>query len=153
MKTIIKVDVDRINFPTATIHARVGHSRSFCFVGVPQDVQDLFVRIFKPDGSYFDMPANPRPGGAWDCYVIGTCFPCVGSAHYELHGTDPMGNPTAVAYGLVNVGPFSVTTAPIEPGSVMTVERIPTRDGAMVQVLMVRDEAGAWVLDAVVEGR
>lgn len=148
----INLDSKRLNVPRVPIHPRLGHSFAVELVNAPDDVLDVFVRIFRPDGSYFDFPANERPNGVWLVYIIGTAFTTVGSSVYEIHATDARGNPTALGFGTVFVEPFSVTTTPIQPGAVITVAQIPTADGAMVQIRMVQDEVGQWVYEALVPG-
>ena len=131
------------------ICVRLGHSIRAAVKSVPDDVTDVFLRVFKPDGSYFDFPTNERPNGIHTVYVIGTAFPDVGESRYEVHASDALGNPTAIASGRLKILPFSVSSTPIAPGSTVTVAQIPTVDGAMVQIQMVRDEVGQWVYRAV----
>ena len=147
----VVVNARRLDWPLRAWHARVGHSFSARLHGVPGDVTGVFARVFRVDGSYSDFRANMRPNGEWLLYVIGTAFPSVGSARYELHGTDARGNATALGCGLLDVRGFSVTAEPVEPGAALTVAQIPTADGSFVQIRMVRDTSGEWVYEAVGE--
>jgi hypothetical protein len=147
----VVVNAKRLDWPLRAWHARVGHSFSARLHGVPGDVAGVFARVFRVDGSYSDFRANMRPNGEWLVYVIGTAFPAVGSARYELHGTDARGNAAALGCGLLDVRDFSVTAEPVEPGAALTVAQIPTADGSFVQIRMVRDTSGEWVYEAVGE--
>lgn len=151
VNAIINCNVMRLDRDAETIHARVGHSLRIAAKGVPSDVTGLFIRLFRPDGAYYDVPGNEHPNGIWTIYAIGTTVPSEGDSRYEIHASDAYGNPAAIARGRMKVLPFSTTGTPAEPGEVMTIAQIPTADGAMVQVRMVKDESGSWVYQAVVE--
>ena len=115
----VVVDTRRLDWPLQAWHARVGHSFSARIHGVPGDVTDVFARVFRVDGSYSDIKANMRPNGEWLVYVIGTAFPAVGSARYELHGTDAHGNAAALGCGFLDVRDFSASA---EPGVALAAE-------------------------------
>lgn len=143
----IKLNPERLNFPLSMIYARVGHSFVLLVEKVPEDCTDPFVRIFRPDGAYFDIPGNIGEDGCL-FYIIGTCFPFVGNAYYEIHATDASGNPTALGEGMLNIKPFSVSTDPMQPGAPVNVAQIPAAGGGYVQIRMVKDSAGEWVYEA-----
>jgi len=145
---IINCRTRNLGLDAETVTARKGHSIRVAVKSAPDDVTALFVRVFKPNGAYFDFPANMRPSGVWTCQIIGTAFPDEGEARYEVHATDSAGNPTAIATGALHVLPFSVTSTPIAPGATVTVAQIPAADGSMVQIQMVQDEVGQWVYRA-----
>lgn len=145
----VRVDAARLNFPLAPLHARAGHSFRMLLAGVPADVEGVYVRLFRPDGAYYDVRANEHAGGAWTAYAVGTCFPAAGRSSYEVHAEDARGNPTALGAGTLDVAPFSASSSPSEPGAPVRVCEIPTKDGALVQIRMVLDDAGEWVYEAV----
>lgn len=145
----VRVDVARLNFPLAPLHARAGHSFAVRLKGVPSDVRGVYVRLFRPDGAYYDIRANEHADGSWTAYAVGTCFPSEGASSYEVHADDAHGNPTSLGAGTLDVAPFSASTSPVEPGEAVRVCEIPTKDGALVQVRMVKDESGEWVYEAV----
>lgn len=149
LNAIITCRATRLGLDAETIEARVGHSSRIGLKCVPDDITRIVLRVFRMDGSYHDIPANRHPNGNCTVYVIGTCFPAVGTARYEVHALDARGNPTAIAAGKLVIAPFSVSTEPVSPGSEITVAQIPTADGAMVQIRMVQDESGQWVYQAV----
>lgn len=145
----VRVDAARLNFPLAPLHARAGHSFRVLLAGVPADVEGVYVRLFRPDGAYYDVRANEHASGAWTAYAVGTCFPAAGQSSYEVHAEDARGNPTALGAGTLDVAPFSASSSPSEPGAPVRVCEIPTKDGALVQIRMVLDDAGEWVYEAV----
>jgi len=149
LNALIELNPRRLGAQLVSMTARTGHSMRIALKGVPGDVTGVFLRIFKPNGAYFDFPCNEHPNGAWTVYVIGTAFPDQGDATYEVHATDALGHPTALGMGALSVLPFSVTSTPITPGSTVTVAQVPTSDGSFVQIQMVQDEVGQWVYRAV----
>lgn len=149
LNAIVTCRVARLGRDSETVEVRAGHSARIGIRGAPDDITRVVLRVFRPDGSYHDIPANRHPNGNCTAYVIGTCFPETGTARYEVHALDARGNPTAIAAGRLVVSPFSVSTDPIEPGAEISVAQVPTRDGAMVQIRMVMDELGNWVYQAV----
>ena len=149
INAIIHCQPGNLARPTAKLTARQGASFVLGAKNVPDDVTQVYLRIFRPDGAYYDIPGNAHAAGR-TFYAIGTCFPDVGSARWELHATDARGNPTALAFGPLEVLPFSAGGDPVTPGETVTVCQIPTADGAMVQVRMVLDETGHWTYQAVV---
>lgn len=149
---IVSVSPMRLDIQLARIHARIGHSAIIRIVRVPDDIQRLFLRVFKADHTYFDIPANEhKTPGVWTARVIGTCFPETGEVKYEVHAEDAEGNSTALGEGIVAIAAFSTTTSPVAVGSPVTVAQVPTPSGSMVQVQMVQDENGQWVFQAVTE--
>lgn len=121
-----------------TLQARFGSSFSLEIADVPQGVYDVFVRVFRAAAdAYFDCPASQNDNGDWDCYIIGTTFPDVGDAYYEIHATDAEGNPTSLGSGKVRIEPFSAGSSPIVQGSVVSVATLPDETGALHQVVAV----------------
>lgn len=145
---IINLAPSRLNFPLAPIYPRRGHSFVFDLRDAPADVTRLFVRIFRPNGAYFDVPANWHEDGRYTAYAIGTCFPDIGCCRYEIHASDYRGNPTALGEGIVTISDFSTTASPAETGEPVQVAQIPARGGGFVNVFMVCDEYGQWVYEA-----
>lgn len=145
----IELSPQRLVRPLATAFPRRGHSFVFAFTRAPADVIGLFVRVFRPNGAYFDVPANWHSELRYhSAYAIGTCFPDVGDARYEVHATDARGNPTALGAGALRIADFSTTASPAETGDPVQVAQIPARGGGFVNVLMVKDEHGQWVYEA-----
>lgn len=143
----IKLNAERLNFPLSMLYPRTGHSFRLLVEKVPSDCTSPFVRVFRPNGSYFDIPGNIGSSGV-TFYIIGTCFPDAGSAKYEIHATDSEGNPTALGEGLLEIKLFSTTTTPVTPGTPVQVAQIPAQGGGVVQIQMVQDSVGEWTYQA-----
>ena len=147
---IVDCDVARLDVPLRPWKARQGHSFVALFRRVPADVQGFFVRVFKADGSYFDIAGHEHQDGGWTVRLSAACFPNVGESRYEVHATAADDEPTAIGEGRLVVESFSITTTPTEPGAVQQVAELPTTDGGTVQVVMVYED-GAWKMRAVTE--
>lgn len=147
---IVDCDITRLNAPLRPFFARQGHNFVVLFRRVPADVTRLFVRVFKGDGSYFDVTGHEHRDGCWTARVPAACFPAVVESKYEVHATAADDQPAAIGEGRLLVQSFSVTTTPTEPGAVQQVAELPTEDGGTVQVVMVYDD-GAWKMRAVTE--
>ena len=143
----IDCDVVRLDFPLRTWKARQGHNFVARFRRVPADVLGLFVRVFRENDAYFDVTGVESPDGGWTVRVPGVCFPAVGDFRYEVHSTASDGQPAAIGEGRIAVAPFSVTSTPIEPGTVQEVAQIPCEGGGFVQVVMKWD-GFEWMLEA-----
>ena len=147
MNARIKLNPERLNFPLPMIYARTGHSFRILAEKFPEDCTAPYIRVFRPDGAYFDIPGNIGEDGCI-FYIIGTCFPLVGHASYEIHATDSEGNPTAIGEGKLEIKTFSASSSPLEPGRPVNIAQIPAKGGGFVQVRMVQDETGEWVYEA-----
>lgn len=144
----VECDVGHLYRQPAKLFARQGASYVLAAKRIPGDLTQVFLRVFRPDGAYHDIMGNEHPFYR-SFYVIGTCFPQAGEAYWEIHATDARGNPTAVASGPLVIHPFSAGGVPVKPGDTIPVCQIPTPDGAMVQVQMVKDETGHWTYQAI----
>ena len=136
--TTIRVNAEDLHVATPTLKARFAASHGVKLVNVPQEANDLYLRVFKPDGqSYFDCPASQDGNGDWQCVVLGTCFPSVGRGHYEIHCVDESGNWTSLGRGEVLIDPFSIGGEPITAGSVISVATLPDKQGRLHRVVAV----------------
>lgn len=128
----IELQPDRLNCHLAKMNARQLHSFTARLVNVPTDVTSVVLRVFRPAlGGFYDIPVSLRPNGSTGiAYVIGTCFPEVGEAKYEVHAYDAHGNATALGVGLLSVDPFSATGEPLSIGEERPVMTIQDRSGA-----------------------
>lgn len=145
----VDCDVSRLDFPLRAWKARQGHNFVALFRRVPADVMDLFVRVFRANGAYFDVQAHEHQGGEWTVRIPATCFPAVGDFKYEVHATASDDQPAAIGEGRLVVDAFSSGSAPTE-GEVRQVAELPTEDGGTVQVVMVYED-GAWTMRVVTE--
>ena len=148
INTIVDCDVSRLNFPLRTFFARQGHNFVALLKRVPADVTNLFVRVFRENGAYFDITAHEHPGGEWSCRIPAACFPSAGEFQYEVHATAADDQPTAIGEGSLSVSPFSTTTTPIAVGTVQEVAQLPCAGGGFVQVVMKWD-GYEWMPEAV----
>ena len=148
----VDCDITRLNAPLRPFFARVGHSFVALFRRVPADTTGVFVRLFKEDGSYFDVTAHEHADGTWLARIGAACFPAVVDGKYEVHAYAADDQPTAIGEGRLVVQPFSATASAgtVPDGTVQQVATLPTADGGTVQVVMVYED-GAWTMRAVTE--
>lgn len=141
----IELHPDRLDKLLWKMNARQLHSFTARLVGIPTDVTSVVLRIFRPNvGGFFDIPVSLRPNGSTGiAYVIGTCFPEVGEAKYEIHAYDAHGNATALGVGLLSVDPFSATGEPLSIGEERPVMTLQDRSGATHTITAVWD-GHAW---------
>ena len=147
INAIVDCDVARLDAPLRPWKARQGHNFVALFRRVPADVTGLFVRVFRANGSYFDVQAHEHPDGSWTVRIPASCFPSVGECRYEVHAIASDDEPAAIGEGRLAVSAFSTTTTPTA-GAVQQVAELPTADGGTVQVVMVYED-GAWTMQAV----
>lgn len=134
----VRVNPRELGRPLDTLQARFGSSFCLEVVDIPEDVSAVFVRVFRAAAdAYFDCPATQNDNGDWNCYIIGTTFPDVGEAAYEIHATDSDGNPTSLGAGKVRIEPFSAGSSPITQGSEVSVATLPDETGALHQVVAI----------------
>lgn len=144
----IDCDVSRLDFPLRAWKARQGHNFVARFRRVPADVTNLFARVFKANGAYFDVTGHEHPDGGWTVRVSAACFPEAGEFKYEVHATAADDEPAAIGEGRLMVAPFSTTTEPVPVGTVQEVAQMPCEGGGFVQVVMKWD-GYEWVQEAV----
>lgn len=142
---VIYLNPERLDRPLRPIFARQLHSAVLKFAGVPEDCASVVCRVFNTDGAtFYDIPCAPAPDGTSRAYIIGTCFPAVGVAKYEIHAYDAEENPTALGEGEIRVLAFSTSSEPVTPGEPVIVTRIPDANGVMHTISAVSDGAGGY---------
>lgn len=146
----VDCDITRLNAPLRPFYARVGHSFVALFRRVPADTTGVFVRVFKADGSYFDVTAHEHADGTWLARIGAACFPAVVDGKYEVHAYAADDQPTAIGEGRLVVQPFSATAAvgTVPDGTVQQVAELPTSSGSTVQVVMVYAN-GEWQMQVI----
>lgn len=144
----VDCDVSRLDFPLRAFKARQGHGFVARLCRVPADVTGLYVRVFRENGSYFDVAAHEHLDGSWTARVPAACFPSAGEFVYEAHAVAADGQPCALGEGRLKVDPFSTTTTPLAPGSVQEVAKLPCAGGGFVDVVMKWD-GYEWMPEAV----
>lgn len=147
----VDCDITRLNAPLRPFYARVGHSFVALFRRVPADTTGVFVRLFRADGSYYDVTAHEHADGTWLARIGAACFPAELDGKYEVHAYAADDQPTAIGEGRLVVQPFSATAAAgsVADGVTQHVTTLPTADGGEVQVVMVYAD-GEWRMQAVV---
>lgn len=148
VNAIVDCDVSRLDVPLRAFKARQGHNFVALFRRVPADVTNLFVRVFKADGAYFDISAREHRGGWWTARIPAACFPAAGDSRYELHATASDDEPAALGEGRLFVKPFTTTTTPVPVGTVQEVAQLPCEGGGFVQVVM-KFDGHEWMPEAV----
>ena len=146
----VDCDITRLNAPLRPFYARVGHSFVALFRRVPADTTGVFVRVFKADGSYFDVTAHEHADGTWLARIGAACFPAELDGKYEVHAYAADDQPTAIGEGRLVVQPFSATAAvgTVPDGTVQQVAELPTSSGSTVQVVMVYAN-GEWQMQVI----
>lgn len=146
----VDCDITRLNAPLRPFYARVGHSFVALFRRVPADTTGVFVRLFKADGSYFDVTAHEHADGTWLARIGAACFPAELDGKYEVHAYAADDQPTAIGEGRLVVQPFSATAAvgTVPDGTVQQVAELPTSSGSTVQVVMVYAN-GEWQMQVI----
>ena len=74
----VDCDVSRLDRPLRPFRARQGHCFVALFRHVPADVTEVFVRVFRENGAYFDITAHEHRGGEWTARIPAACFPSAG---------------------------------------------------------------------------
>ena len=146
----VDCDITRLNAPLRPFYARVAHSFVALFRRVPADTTGVFVRVFKADGSYFDVTAHEHADGTWLARIGAACFPAVVDGKYEVHAYAADDQPTAIGEGRLVVQPFSATASAgsVPDGTVQQVAELPTSSGSTVQVVMVYAN-GEWKMQVI----
>lgn len=146
----VDCDITRLNAPLRPFYARVAHSFVALFRRVPADTTGVFVRVFKADGSYFDVTAHEHADGTWLARIGAACFPAVVDGKYEVHAYAADDQPTAIGEGRLVVQPFSATASAgsVPDGTVQQVAELPTSSGSTVQVVMVYAN-GEWQMQVI----
>ncbi len=151
VNAVVAVDAARLDLPLRPLKARRWHNFVAELRRVPADVTAVFLRLFRENGAYFDVPARERRGGGWTARVPAACLPDAGEFRYEVHATAADDQPAALGEGTLSVAPFSVSSAPVEPGAVQEVAQLPCEGGGFVQVVM-RWDGHEWMPEAVADG-
>jgi len=147
----INLDITRLARPLPPLRPKRLHSFVAQFAGIPEDCTSPICRVFKTDLlAHYDIPIAMGGDGIGTAYIIGTCFPAVGTALYELHAYDAHGNMTALGSGQIIIGPFTETAAPIVPGQSVPVMQIADATGALHTISAVPDGMGGYtsIIDA-----
>lgn len=148
MNAIIKVNVQRLNFPLATLFARRYSAFRFVITNVPADLSGVFIRIFSGDESSFnDYPAIMALYGNWCFSLPCLAFSDTGYFIYEIHAENDKGEKVALGRGVVNVKPFSAGGAAGSVGTPVVVAKMPTKDGKWVNCWATMDETGEYVYE------
>lgn len=141
----IRLNPQRLNFPLPTMYARQLHSFVAAVEGIPDDVTALFISVFTPQGTRYDVPISRRPNSAAGvAYLLPTVFPAVGGAKYEVRATDAQGYETALGVGVVEVDEFSTAATPADPTASVVIQQIPDAEGRLHNIRAVPDGAGGY---------
>jgi hypothetical protein len=146
VNAIIRIDPMHLGRATETIDARAGGEFVALLVGVPDDVEEVVVRVC-PDaqgGGFYDFPAHRAASGEWHCRILGTAFSGESRGWYEVRAKSAAGCLTALGRGGVVVRPFSDGGVAETDSRVREVMIMPDRNGAMHRVFAEQDETGAW---------
>lgn len=135
---IIRLNTRDLHQALEPLTPRFASSYGVKLVNAPQDIVDVFIRVFKGDGQgYFDCPCNQDANGDWECYLVGTCFPAVCRSFWEVHGTDEHCNFTSLGRGELLVEPFSAGGEPVEAGTEISIATLPDEQGRLHRVIAV----------------
>lgn len=145
VNAIVYVNVERLDVPLVKLRARHLQSFRIGVKRVPSDVTELRLRIYRPSGGFFELPGNAQADAtSWAVYAIGTCFPEVGKARYDLRALDYRGNATALGEGELEISPFSPAASPITPGEDVVIDTVRDAEGASHLLKAVQNADGEW---------
>ena len=96
MKTRVRIDESRLNYPLAPINAGVLSSHYVELVDVPDTVQTLGVLFeYGANAEKYRAECSPAGDGVWTCYAVPFIFPAAdvtGELHYHVVATDDRDN-------------------------------------------------------------
>jgi len=143
---IIHLDALHLGRHPTRMDARAGAEFVALLSGVPDDVEDVVVRVCgsAANGGFHDFPAMAAASGEWVCRILGPAFPEAGAGWYEVRAVSASGNMTALGRGPVRVHPWSAESAVPLDARRRSVMVIPDENGGMHAIYAVRDDAGAW---------
>lgn len=148
----ITANVERLNFPLATMFARQYAAFRVLITNVPCDLSGVFLRLFNVGGTAFQdfaavmVPANERPD-SWRVTIPATTLADYGRRTFEVHAELEDGDKTAIGRGHCVVFPFSQGGAAPEPGTPISVAKMPTRDGGFVNCWATMDGTGEYTYE------
>lgn len=141
----IRLNPQQLNFPLPTMYARQLHSFVAAVENIPDDVTAVYVSVFTPGGTRYDVPVARRPNSAAGvAYLLPTLFPAVGSAKYEVRASDSSGFETALGSGAVDVAAFSTPMTPTPPDVPVLIQQIPDAQGRLHSIRAVPDGEGGY---------
>ena len=107
MRTRIRIDESRLNYPLTPISAGVLSSHYVELVDVPDTVQALGILFeYGANAETFRAECTRQGDGLWKCYAMPYIFPAAdntGELHYHVVATDDRGNEQWLGTGLLSV--------------------------------------------------
>lgn len=147
---LIRVDVERLALPLATIDVRQACAYPVRISGVPREVSNVQLTVISVEGGAFSpIPASIDAEGTWKVKLPPMMFPAVGCCHYEVWGLDSDGDKFALGRGAIAVRPFeSGDMTPVSPTGRQIVTAIPDRSGRLHNVVAEEvDGEYTWVIE------
>ena len=147
---MIRVDVERLALPLATIDVRRASAYPVRISGVPLEVSNVQLTVISVEGGAFNpIPASIDAEGTWKVKLPPMMFPTVGCCHYEVWGLDSDGDKFALGRGAIAVRPFeSGDMTPVSPTGRQIVTAIPDRSGRLHNVVAEEvDGEYTWVIE------
>lgn len=147
---LIRIDVERLALPLATIDVRRACAYPVRISGVPREVSNLQITVISVEGNAFNpIPASIDAEGNWKVKLPPMMFPAVGCCHYEVWGLDADGDKFALGRGCIAVRPFeSGDMTPVSPTGRQIVTAIPDRSGRLHNVVAEEvDGEYTWVIE------
>ena len=95
MKTRVRIDESRLNYPLTPINAGVLSSHYVELVDVPDTVQTLGILFEYGQTAQTYRAECTREGDVWNCYAMPFIFPAAnvtGTLHYHVVATDDRDN-------------------------------------------------------------
>ena len=148
----ITANVERLNFPLATMFARQYAAFRVLITNVPCDLSGVFLRLFNIGGAAFQdfaavmVPANERPD-SWRVTIPATVFAATGRRCFEIHAELEDGDKTAIGRGDCIVEPFSMGGAAPSANEPFVVAKMPMRGGGYVNCWATMDETGEYTYE------
>lgn len=143
---IVDCRVNDLRSPTPPMKARVGSTFVAEVRNAPDDVTDVYFRVFNNGGSgYFDFPASRNANGDLRCVILGTAFFRAGTEAYEIRARAADGSPTALGRGRCVVDVFSAQSFDPSPApGPIVIQTLLDERGARHPIVAVQDDSGEW---------
>lgn len=138
VNAVVQVDVQNLHRPLVTFQARQLSSFVAELRGVPDDIVNVGVTVYKPDGQHFiTTRCSQDANGYWKLYITPTMLPDAGEAKYEVIGTDDQEMTAPLGEGRLLIDPFGSGSLPIPEGKAIQVFDIPDKNGIAHKIVAV----------------
>lgn len=148
VNAVVQVDVQNLHRPLTTFQAKQLASFVAELRGVPDDIVNVGVVVYLPDGSHFQpIQASQDANGVWTAYLTPFQLKDAGEAKYELIGKDDKEATAPLGTGRIIIDPFGSGGVEIPEGKYITITEIPDQNGIAHRIRSINtgtDEEPNW---------